>query len=244
MPQLSQLLAIYDGRKTRAREAITKGYHQVKRPNLFAGISRTYRPLEDGGETFPSELSPVQLRADEVVEEAISFLAPLFDAVIAMDTTNGVARANVEVDGVTLLENVPATTLLFLDKQLVDLRTFVAALPVLDPSEEWIKSEIRNLYETPPVETNRTKKIPKSEIIVPPTDKHPAQVTTWQEDVTVGFWKTVKSSGAKPAHEVTEIIKRIDSLREAVKYAKEKANSVEVQDAKMGQAVMAYLFRG
>ena len=45
------------------------------------------------------------------------------------DFANCQAKANVVVDGQTILKEVPVTHLLFLEKQLVDLRTFIDGLP-------------------------------------------------------------------------------------------------------------------
>ena len=104
---------------------------------LLAGIARTYRPKDEEGETFPPESTRVQIKANDIIRQTTEALTKLFDATAAKDWTNCQAKADVVVDGQTLLEQVPATYLLFLEKQLVDLHTFVKKLPVLDASETW-----------------------------------------------------------------------------------------------------------
>ncbi len=61
----------------------------------------------------------------------------LWNLVLTQDTGNQSARADVVVAGKTVLANVPVTTLLFLDKQVDDLETFVSKLPTPDPTDEW-----------------------------------------------------------------------------------------------------------
>ena len=62
-----------------------------------------------------------------------------------------------------------------------------------------------------------------------------------REDVTVGFWRTVKFSGALPAKRVNELLERVEKLQEAVKFAREEANNAETSDQKVGDAVFKFL---
>jgi hypothetical protein len=152
------------------------------------------------------------------------------------------AKADVVVDGQPLLRQVPATYLLFLEKQLVDLHTFVKKLPVLDASEAWNYDASADSWATEPVQTLRTKKTPRNHVKAEATDKHPAQVEVYYEDVTVGYWRTVKFSGALPAQRVNELLARVEKLQEAVKFAREEANSIEVEEQKVGGVFLDYLF--
>ena len=102
-------------------------------------------------------------------------------------------------------------TLLFLEKQLVDMHTFIKKLPVLDPSETWISDAAQDCYATEAVETIRTKKVPRNHVKAEATEKHPAQVEVYYEDLTVGFWRTVKYSGALPARRVAALLERVEN---------------------------------
>jgi len=51
-----------------------------------------------------------------------------------------------------LLADVPVTYLLFLEKQLTDLRTFVDKLPVLDPSVVWLQDPSSGDWRSEPAE--------------------------------------------------------------------------------------------
>src|SRR5262249_32467812 len=154
------------------------------------------------------------------------------------------ARADVVVEGRRLLEGVPVTHLLFLEKQLVDLRTFVEALPTLDAAEEWEYKAEFDSYASKPSRTNRTKKVPKNHIKYEATKEHPAQVEMYMEDVWVGTWTTVKFSGATPAAAKNAMLERVGKLLDAVKVAREEANNHDVHGVKVGGTVLGYIFAG
>lgn len=130
-------------------------------------------------------------------------LTRLFDVTATKDWANRTAAADVVVDGTVLLPQVPVPYLLFLEKQLTDLHTFVRKLPVLDASEAWNLDPSTDAWKTDPVRTIRTKKVPRNHVKAEATEKHPAQVEVYYEDVPVGYWTTVKFSGALSARRAT-----------------------------------------
>ena len=186
--------------------------------------------------------SKVQLKGEEMIRKTTETLTKLFDVVATKDWANCQAKADVVVDGQTLLSAVPATHLLFLEKQLVDLHTFIKKLPILDASETWVFDQSADCWATEPIMTTKTKKVPRNHVKAEATEQHPAQVEVYYEDVTVGNWRTIKFSGALPATRVNELLARVEKLQEAVKFAREEANGMEVEDVKTGEAVLGYLF--
>ena len=52
----------------------------------------------------------------------------------------------------------------------------------------------------------------------------------------------MKFSGAMPARRVNEILERVEKLQQAVKFAREEANNVEIEDQRIGEQVFYYLF--
>lgn len=242
MPKLNQIIAIQSGRKSQAKEALTQAYHQLQKVDLLNGIARTYKPKDETGEPQPPESKLVQVKVGEVVQRVSRELTELFDIVATQDFANCLAKADIKVNGKTLVANVPVTLLLFLEKQLVDLHTFVEKLPVLDPGERWVFDPTQDCYASLPFQTTRTKKIPKSHIKYEATKEHPAQVEMYFEDITIGTWTTVKFSGAIPAHEKNRLLERVRILSDAVKEAREEANGVEVEKKKLGEAVLGFIF--
>jgi hypothetical protein len=242
--KLNQILAIQAGKKSQAKETLTQAYHQIKRSDLFSGLVRTYQPRDEGGEPQPDERKFVQVKVNDLINHVTAHLTEMFDVVATQDWANCTAHADVVVDGQKLLQQVPVTHLLFLEKQVVDLRTFIEALPVLDAAEEWeYKAEV-DCYVSAPMRTNRTKKVPKNHIKYEATREHPAQVEMYMEDVWVGSWTTTKFSGAIPAATKNAMLERVSKLLDAVRTAREEANSVEIKNVKVGAAVLGFVFNG
>lgn len=243
MAKLNQIIAVEKSIKSKSHSELTEAHQQLQKPALLQGISRTYRPKDEEGERLPAESTRVQLRAEEVLKKTASVLTELFDVTATKDYANCEAVADVVLDGNVLLPMVPVTYLLFLEKQLVDLHTFVKKLPVLDPSESWLEDGAQNCFATEAVETVRTKKVPRNHVKAEATEKHPAQVEVYHEDVAVGYWRTVKFSGALPARRVAELLDRVERLQRAVKFAREEANGYEVKSQKVGEALFSFLFK-
>jgi hypothetical protein len=242
MAKLNQVIAIEKGVKAKSHQELTEAHQQLQKPSILAGISRTYRPKEEEGEQLPPESTRVQLKADEVIRRTMDTLVELFDITATKEWANCEARADVVVDGAVIVAQAPVTYLLFLEKQLVDLHTFVKKLPVLDASESWAFDASADCWATEAIQTAKTKKIPRNHVKAEATDKHPAQVEVYYEDVVVGTWRTVKFSGALPAKRVNELLGRVEKLQQAVKYAREEANNNKCDDKKVGRAVLSFLF--
>jgi len=241
--RLNQILAIEKGVKGDTEKFLTAQYHLLQKAVTLSGISRTYRKRDDADADLPGESTLVQTRASEVISAVADSLARLFDVTAAKDFTNCQAKADVVVDGHTILKDAPVTYLLFLEKQLINVETFVRKLPTLDPSEDWKFDKATNTYRTEAVVTTRTKKVLRNHVKAEATDKHPAQVETFTEDVVMGYWDTVKFSGALPASRTNELLSQVIALAEAVKMAREQANLTPVIDPKPGKAIFDYLFR-
>lgn len=239
--QLNQILAVEKGVKTTATAELAAAQQALGNAGRLSGIARSYRAKEDDGENLPPESTRVQVRAKDVLAGVGRALSRLFDVTATKDVTNGTAKADVVIDGNVVVKAVPATTLIFLEKQLAEFGAFVSRLPVLDPAESWNYDTTSDAYATDPVETARTKKIPRNHVVAEATREHPAQVQVYTEDVVAGYWKTVKFSGALPQAEVTALAQRVAKLSEAVKVAREQANTAAVVDARIGESLFAYL---
>jgi hypothetical protein len=185
MPKLNQIIAIQAGKKSQAKETLTEAYHLLKKPELLSGLVRTYQPRDEGGEPQPEERKQVQVKVNDLINKVLADLTEMFDVVATQDWANCQARADVVVDGQRLLQSVPVTHLLFLEKQLVDIRTFIDSLPVLDAAEEWDYKAEADCYVSRPSRSHRTKKVPKSHVKYEATKEHPAQVEMYMEYLSV-----------------------------------------------------------
>lgn len=241
--KLHQVLALQKGAGEVAHSALTKAHHVLMKSPLLNGISKKYRAADDDDVvTFPAEYQKVQVYAGDMIKSIIEPQARLLDLTASRDFTNMRAKANVVVDGVTLIEGAPTTYLLWFEKQLSLYETFIKALPTLDPGMNWTMDAAEGAYASSAVETTKSKKVKKSLTLYPATDKHPAQVQAYDEDIVQGYWTTVKYSGALRQSDVNELLVRVRKLQDAVKIAIGEANSFDALEPKPGAQVLDYLF--
>ena len=240
--KLNQIIAIGNGEKSRAKKVMTKIYQKLDKEILFSGIAKTYEPIDEEGEQLPKEEKYVQMAVGDSIKEVKAVLTEMFNVVATQDIANCEAKANIEVDGKVIISDVPVTHLLFLEKQLEDISTFVNTLPTLDPSEKWSYKEETNCYISEEKKTIRTKKTPEVIVKYEATEKHPAQTELIYIDKPAGYWHTIKFSGATTKKKKDLILEKIRKLQKAVKFAREEANNTEVEKSNFGNLILDYVF--
>lgn len=243
MTKLNQVIAIEKGAKTRIYGAITELHKNAQKPELYYGFNKQYEPKDAGGEQFPPESKKVTLRATDVLDEARKLFTEYLDLTATKDFANMTAKADIVVNGSgPLVKDVPVPYLLFLEKQLTDLRTFVDKMPVLDESENWTSDEALGLFKTEPTKSHRTAKVVVPIVKYDATPEHPAQTDLISKDEVVGYWTQVKQSGAITRGDKRQLLERIESVLNAVKAAREEANSIEAQTKHVGEDLLGYIF--
>lgn len=241
-PKLNQIIAVEKSLKERTHREYTGIYQSFKKPDPMQGFSRSYQPRDEEGEPLPGEVKHVQIKLSERIARIEEIMGALMDVTLTKEVGNTKAKADVVVGSKTLLAGVPISYLLYLEKQLVDLRTVLGDLPTLDPSDKWTWDEQQGFYKSDEVKTARTKKVTEFVIAAPPTSQHPAQVKEVTNDVFAGMWTVVKFSANMEPTEVLAITERIGELLKAVKFAREEANNLEVDQLKGGAPVFDYIF--
>lgn len=243
MAKLHQILAVEADVRNQTQKDLTTAHHGLQKAEMLSGTQRKYEPVKEEGERLPSEGNLLQTRVPKVIRDTANILTKMFDVVATRDFGNMGARADVVVDGVTLLKDAPATYLLWLEKKLVDLHTFITKLPTLPADTEWEWDSNQMCYRNAKeIRTHRTIKVESFPVIVPATEHHPAQIAKVVKDEIAGYWTTLKYSGAIKVEEVQAMKDRIEHLAKEVKFAREKANQVEVTDLKVGSPIMKYVF--
>lgn len=242
MTKLNQIVAIEKGVKTRCYSNLSELNKIVQHSDMFAGFIKAYRKKDEESEDLPPEKKKVRLTGEEVCRMVRENLSLLMNTTARKDWTNNVATADVYVDGQTILEAVPITHLLFLEKQLTDVRTIISNIPVLDEADDWKRDDNAGIWKTEPLQTHRTKKVSKPIVLYDATPEHPAQTQMITEDVLAGHWETIRHSGAMSKPDKESLLRRAEKLLDAVKQAREEANSIpEVDSPDVGQAIFSYL---
>lgn len=239
--KLNQVIALVGGRKTRIHKLMTEIHHGWKADRL-AGICRTYQSKDEDGEVFPSENHPVQVKANVEIDKLIPPLIDFYDLVYTQESSNASATGDIVVDSIILVKDVPVTVLLFLEKQFVDLLSLCKKIPTLTYDKVWKIDNAKSCYVTEPEQTVKTQKVPEPLVKYPATKEHPAQVDVVNIDRTIGHWTTIHMSGALPEAERLIIEQRIMKLIDAVKSAREQANSIDITMDGCGEALLCYVF--
>jgi hypothetical protein len=244
MTKLHQILALEKTRKNQAKAQGDEAYHQLQRHPLSEGLRETYEPHTEDDVPIEPKFQKVQARAADLIDAYLASQAPAWDIQATKDAANTGARADVKIGTTVLLPSVPVTTLISLEKWLTDVRTVIAHAPVLSPAFDWRMNDTTGLHETEPAQTVRTKKVQKHNVVVPASDKFPAQVAVDSVDVAAGTWTKTKMSGALEETRRAQLLERATQLLEAVKAAREEANGADVTDVKIADTLFTWLKAG
>tara|TARA_R110000868_G_scaffold319497_2_gene580480 strand:- start:5213 stop:5980 length:768 start_codon:yes stop_codon:yes gene_type:complete len=243
MARLNEIIAIENGVKSRVYARISALHKISQKSDWFSGFIKTYEKINDEGEELPPERKKVQHVVNASFEEIEANLSEMFQTTARKDWTNCVAKADIEVNGVVILKDVPVTYLLFLEKQLLDIKTLVANLPTLDDNETWTLDTNSNLYSAEAIKTPRTKKLQKAIVLMPATMRHAAQTQLITEDVVVGYWSQIKQSGALPNSFKQAMSERVERLLLAVKQSRAKANlQEEIPAPEIGRTLFDFIW--
>lgn len=238
---LHKIIAKEKSVKSRVESEVTSLYKQLQKDELFGGFTKTYEPSDDGGEPLQAERKIVLANAEEIMVKTAAAWTELFDLTATKELGNAEAKADVVVDGVTIVAGATVPLLLFLEKRLTDARTMITKMPTLSADFAWSKDHAKDLWVTEPVMTRKTKKVQKVLVKYESTKEHPAQTELVSDDVLVGHWSTVHHCGAAPVTRMKELTTRVNKLLDAVKEAREEANATQVADVKIGGAIFNFL---
>ncbi len=247
MPKLCTVIPVVKEKKKQAHNDITAAHQKRLTNEMTLGFAKKYHPGSEDGDVYPDEGKLVQSTVSEVVADVEKSLVDLFDVVYTQECGNTVAAADIVVkdasgNPLVLAAAVPVTYLLFIEKRLVDIETFVSNLPTLAGATRWTWSDGINCYVSDTTRVNKTKKVMKSFEASPATDRHPAQVQVFNEDVIIGYYDVEAYSGAIQAKVKADMLARVRALKDAVVTAREEANSKDVEAKKIGSKILGYIF--
>jgi len=242
MGKLHELLAVESDLKAKAQHALAqvKGLFTTGQ-GKFVGQVRKYQPFNDDGERLPDEITVLATSVDNELETVKAAVSQWLDASLQKEVTNQGTSADVIVNGVKILTELPATALLNLEGKLAEIRQLYQSIPTNDPAERWNKDAQLGHYVSEVRETRRTKKVQKVLIKYEATKEHPAQTEAYAEDIPVGTWSTTIHSGQVSPTEKNTRLERLDALIMAVKKARQRANDIEIKDVHAGEILFKYI---
>lgn len=246
MGKLFELLAAEKTLSSAAEKLIeeTKAKFQ-KADSFFKGHIKTLKMLAENSENAAIENAardskPVTTNVIDTLDYTLQHWAKSEDVIFQKNCTNQVARADLEFRGVVVVNDVPVDELMGLENRLKALRGMLQEVPTLDASKEWEADTQKGagFWRTQNEEhTTKTEKVMTPVVLAPATDKHPAQVKESSRDVVIGQFTTRLYSGAATTVGKSEAIKAIDDLIVECRKARNRANTVEAVNVRIGAAV-------
>ncbi len=247
-PKLHEILAVESDLRGQYEKILaeTKVTFE-KKTEHFLGLHKSlkmfdsFREIEEAAAEVHKE---VVTTVDEKLKHTWKYAVKYFDCLLQKETTNTTATADLVIDGVVLGERLPATFLLGMEERIKKIRDLYESIPTLQPGTTWVEDQTQRpglfkaLY---PEKANKTEQSIQHKVLVAPTDKHPAQIEKWTEQVPVGIYAQDRWSGMISPARKAELLERLDILLAAVKKARQRANQADVVKGDIAQRLYNFV---
>jgi hypothetical protein len=245
---LHQLLAVKADLEREGGRILAESINTfTKKAEHFDGVMKVYESKDAEGDQIPPETKEIVTTVSDKIKYTQGSVVKAIDARVSMEETNASGTVNAELKvGDKSFGTFSAISLLALEEWLEKVRALYKEIPTLDPTKHWDAdtSAGANRYKTPEEIKFRTVKKNKPLVLAPATDKHPAQVQLVQDEEQVGQYKTTYSSGRITPSQKSDLLQKIDDLILAVKDAKAKANTAQVNQIKIGDDLFNFINDG
>jgi len=248
MTKLHEVLAVEASKEKVASKLVQESVRTLGKENLFSGQVRRLVMLDTAEEYLNGE-ERVALTStvDENLEYLVKPLADYWDVTLQKDSANQKAMADIMLDGKCLAQNLPATFLLGMETKLNNLRKLYEAIPTLAPGITWDvdEQERTGTFKARNDQVSfKTEKDMEFKEASPATKEHPAQIAKMERTRNTGKYTLTKWSGMLTPLDKAERLNRLDQLLNAVKQARQRANSVEVKNASVGADLINFINNG
>lgn len=248
MPKLHELIAALPDRAAAAKANVdeTVGAFSHKANDLFAGQLTVVTAIDDArkSELDIREEKEITTTVHNRLNYTFGLIAKALDVQYQVDLSNMVAKADLIVNGVTIAKDVPATTLLHIEKQTRAWMEMVKKAPTLATGINWVEDSSKgaNVYKTAtPVQRAKTETIPYGLILAPATEKFQAQVVKETKVNVIARIDETKWSGMIPSLAKAEILSRLQELSIAAQTARQRANEVAAVEEKLGEVLVKFI---
>lgn len=172
-------------------------------------------------------------------------MAKYYDVVAQKERTNQEARADVKIDGVVIMADMPATFLLGMETKLKAWRAVLEAIPTMAPGVKWVPDtdagpHIYKIEE--PVKDVKTAKTVDHKQLPQPNANIPVTYVPIDVNKNIGEYTEWTSTGMISTADKAVLIDRLDKLLQAVKQARMAANDAELKMVAVGDNIMKYIF--
>lgn len=217
----------------------------AKKRHLFEQRRAVFTPNAENAAPVTEAQSDIQTSVVKELRWLSTYLTKSYDADFHIALANTTATADVILeDGTTLLAEVPATALLDLEKRLTEFRSVLETVGTLDPAKGFAPDNTfpEGTFKARPVVKTRTAKKARPMVKAEATKEHPAQVEVVIEDVPTGTIQEEEWSSLLTPAKKADLLEAVEALTRAVKAARSRANSSEVDTSrKIGKVIFNHL---
>jgi hypothetical protein len=246
---LHELLAVEQGRAETSNRLVKEATKTLgTKRSIFEGMQKSHEVFDEDKQNLKqaTEHKEVESTVAEQLEFVGTEVAAYWDVILQKDEANQRAKADIIINGIVLVQNVPSTTLLGMEKKLISLQALYNAIPTTDSATAWEKDENyakagvwRSKYA---LERQHKVTVRDWQIVAPATDRHPAQVQEISKEEILGKYVVTTFSGALSPLDKAEKLERLTALIRAVKEARQRANITEVQnDLVFGEVLVDFI---
>ena len=248
-PRLHEVLAIEKGLLNTSKRLILESIKTFGKENLFKGFVKKKEMFDSNAEnaletTYADEHVKLETTVAENLEYSLKEVARYWDAVLSKDLSNMEAKADIIIDSITIASDVPATFLLGLESKLNELTALFTAMPTLEVGREWVKDESMgpNIYiDKHQREAFTTRNEIEYISIAAATPSHKEQIAERKTVKNVGKVTQTSWSGMISSAEKAVRLKRLVKMTNAVKKARQVANSQPLISREIGKNILDYI---
>ena len=246
MGKLHELLAVEGDLKGTVQKLSAETQKTFGKSDMFRGAHRKLQMFDASqqGNVVADEYHEMVTTVPAKLDYLSDAMVKYFDALLQKEKTNQQATAVLQVEGTVIGTGLPATFLLGMESRLKEFRQVVEVAPTLAPGVAWEKDETigKGVYRVKtPDEKLKTANTFMHKVLYDATDRHPAQIEKWEEQVAVGKYITNVSSGMLSPADKSAVLGRLDAMIQGVKKARMQANMTEASEDQVGQAMMNYI---
>ena len=248
MPKQHALLAVLATKKKTADDTLADTKRTFgKIDTYFSGSVKTTKAHDEARskELDGTEHQALTTTVPVKLQHTTGLLAGYLDVICAIDTGNTIAKADFVLGGKTVLENVPAPTLIAIEREFKKLLEVLKDAPTHPLGKEWEEdkdAQHPGTYKTVhDVVTKRTEQTIVAQVLAPATDKHPAQVDKLSVQKAIADITTSFQTGTISSAEKARLCERCQEIITAAAEALTRANDVEVNAAKIGDKLYAFV---
>jgi hypothetical protein len=251
MAKLHEVLAVEADLEGKSKKIVSEAKDTfLKKPHLFQGKVRTLS-LFRGDDEITKKAAEAAEAQNQVLATTVhdklgyiwESIAAHWNAVAQKEYTNQTATADIVVGNRTIAADVPVTFLLSLESKLTALREVYETIPTLEPNIAWTSAPSlgKNIVVAPEVTTLKTQKETDYRVTAPATDKHQALVVQVDKIANVGAYTDTRTSGLVSPAQKSDWLEKIDTLRRAVKQARQRANEAPIVDSQISSAIVSFI---